>query len=103
MAKTITVDIPHDLGAAEARRRLEAGLAQLGAQIPGGLSQLRQEWTGDVLTFSAAVMNQAIAGKVEVKDKIATLHLDLPGLLGMLAGKIKGQVQKEGQLLLTKR
>jgi hypothetical protein len=30
MSKRLTIDIPHALGAAEAKRRLEGGLASLG-------------------------------------------------------------------------
>jgi hypothetical protein len=103
MAKTITVSIPHDLGAAEARRRLETGLSQLGSQVPGGLTDLKQSWSGDTLAFSAAVMGQRIAGTLEVQAAAVKMDLDLPGLLGMIAGKIKGALTTEGQKLLTKR
>ena len=103
MAKTINISIPHELGAAEARKRLETGLSQLGAQVPGGLSDLRQSWAGDTLTFSAAVMGQKIAGRLDVLPAAVNMALELPGLLGMMAGKIQGALKKEGQLLLTKR
>jgi putative polyhydroxyalkanoate system protein len=103
MAKTITVDIHHDLGAAEARRRLESGIAGLATQVPGGLSNLQQSWAGDVLSFSALVMGQAIAGRLHVLERSVRVDLDLPGLLGMMAGKIKGALQKQGQLLLEKK
>ena len=103
MAKSITISIPHELGADEARKRLESGLSQLGAQVPGGLSDLKQSWAGDRLTFSAAVMGQRIAGHLDVLPASVNMDLELPGLLGMLAGKIQGALRKEGQLLLTKR
>ena len=35
MSKPLTVTVPHALGAAEARRRLDEGFAQLTQQMPG--------------------------------------------------------------------
>jgi putative polyhydroxyalkanoate system protein len=104
MSKPITITIPHQLGAAEARRRLETGLAQLASQIPGGdAARFTQSWTGDVLNFSALAMGQAITGAVNVLDDHVRLDVVLPGMLGMIAGKIKGELQKRGQLLLEKK
>ncbi|MCA0356565.1 MAG: polyhydroxyalkanoic acid system family protein [Proteobacteria bacterium] len=101
MAKTVSINIPHQLGAAEARRRLEEGLSQLAGQIPGGdAARFTQSWAGDVLNFSAVAMGQTITGVVQVLDDHARLDLSLPGLLGMAAGKIKDELSRRGQLLL---
>ena len=104
MAKPIIINIPHQLGAAEARRRLETGLEQLASQIPGGdAARFTQSWAGDTLNFSALAMGQAITGAVNVLDDHVRLDVVLPGMLGMIAGKIKGELQKRGQLLLEKK
>lgn len=104
MSKPITITIPHQLGAAEARRRLEEGLQQLAGQIPGGdAARFTQSWSGDVLNFSALAMGQAISGAVEVLEDQVRLDIVLPGMLGMIAGKIRDAVQKRGQLMLEKR
>lgn len=101
MAKTVSINIPHQLGAAEAKRRLEEGLAQMAGQIPGGdPSRFTQSWAGDTLNFSAAAMGQTISGVVQVLDDHARLDVSLPGLLGMAAGKIKDELNRRGQLLL---
>jgi len=101
MAKTISINIPHQLGAAEAKRRLEQGLAQLAGQIPGGDAKgFTQSWAGDVLNFSAVAMGQTINGVVQVLEDHARLDVTLPGLLGMAAGKIKDELSRRGQLLL---
>ena len=44
MSKPLAVSIPHSLGAAEAKRRLENGLASLGQEVPGGLNDFHQRW-----------------------------------------------------------
>ena len=103
MSAPITIDIPHQLGAAEARRRLERGLGQLGSQMPGGFAQLSQSWKGDRLNFSAQVMGQAISGHLDVLESAVHMELNLPPLLAMIAGTIRGKLQKEGQLLLEKK
>ena len=102
MSKPVTIDIPHQLGVTEARRRLEEGLGRLGSQLPGGMAAVRQHWTDDRLSFSAEVMGQGISGYVDVLPDKVRMDVMLPGFLAMLAGKIKGRVQQEGQALLEK-
>ena len=99
MSKPLTVVIPHSLGTAEARRRLEDGLAKLTGDLPGA-GEIRQSWNGDTLAFSALAMGQTISGVVEVMADQARLEVNLPGLLGMLSGKIRGKIEERGKLLL---
>jgi putative polyhydroxyalkanoate system protein len=102
MATPITITIPHQLGRAEARRRIESGFANVIGQVPGGGSSCSQRWDGDQLSFSAAAMGQTLSGAVNVLDAAVTITIELPGMLGMLAAGIKGHLEKAGQLLLTK-
>ena len=104
MTKPITVNIPHELGAAEAKRRIERGFGELGGSLPGGgSSQQNQTWTGDGMSFSAQVMGQSISGTIDVLDKVVNLQLILPPFLAMLAGKITGKIKQQGTLLLEKK
>ena len=103
MATPITISIPHQLGRAEARRRIEAGFAKIIRQFPGGGGACSERWDGDRLTFSLGVMGQTVAGVVDVLDAAVTMEIELPGVLGMIASGVKGRLQKVGQLLLTKK
>jgi hypothetical protein len=103
MATPITVSIPHQLGRAEARRRIESGFAKLVQQIPGTRGTGSERWDGDRLTFGVAVMGQTVAGVVDVFDSAVTMEIELPGLLGMIAGGLKDRLQKAGTLLLTRK
>jgi hypothetical protein len=38
-----------------------------------------------------------------VLDAVVTMELELPGVLGMLAGGLRGRLQQAGQLLLTNK
>lgn len=103
MSKPITITIPHQLGAAEARRRIEDGFGQLIGQAGGVIKDVQKSWDGDALTFSAQAMGQTISGVLHVLDQSVRMEIVLPGLLGVIAGKITGQVKKQGTLLLEKK
>ncbi len=103
MATPITVSIPHQLGRAEARRRIESGFAKLVQQMPGSGGASSEGWDGDRLTFGVAVMGQRIAGVIDVLDTAVTMQIELPGLLGMIASGLKERLQKAGTLLLTRK
>ena len=103
MATLITISIPHQLGRAEARRRIEAGFAKIIDLLPGSGGARSERWDGDRLSFSAATMGQTVAGVVTVLDNAVTMEIELPGVLGMIANGLKDRLQKVGQFPLTKK
>ena len=102
MATPIAVSIPHELGRAEARRRIETGFAKIVHLLPGGTGRCSERWDGDQLTFSVATMGQTIAGVINVLDTAVNMEIELPGVLGMIASSLRGRLQEVGQVLLTK-
>jgi len=102
MATPITISIPHQLGRAEARRRIETGFAKIIHVVPGSAGACSERWDGDRLTFDVAAMGQTVAGVIDVLDAAVTMEIELPGVIGMIAGGFKDRLQKVGQLLLTK-
>ena len=103
MTTPVSIKIPHQLGRAEARRRIEGGFANIVRQLPGGGTTCIERWDGDRLTFRVTGMGQTVSGLVDVLDAAVTFELELPALLGMVASGLKGRLQKAGQLLLTSR
>ena len=103
MTRPLSLTIPHALGQTEARRRLDDGFAQLARQMPGGLGEIEKNWKDNRLYFSAAVMGQAVSGHLDVTDEAVDVVLHLPGMLGMLAGRIAERLRREGQILLEKK
>lgn len=99
MSKPVVVVIPHELGRAEARRRIEEGVGRLTQQF-AALGEIRQGWEADVLRFSVQSMGQTITGLIEVAERQVRLEVVLPGFLAMIANKVKGRLQQEGQILL---
>lgn len=98
----ITVRIPHQLGRAEARRRIETGFGKIVHVLPGTASTCTERWDGDRLIFGVGAIGQTVSGAVDVLDDAISIDIELPGLLGILAGGLKGRLQKAGQLLLKK-
>ena len=101
MSKPITISIPHELGRAAARQRIEEGFGKLTQQFGEAAAKaVTKSWAGDRMDFAVAAMGQSITGHLDVQDAAVLMTLHLPNVLALLAGKIKGRVQKEGQLLL---
>lgn len=103
MNRPVSISIPHELGVAEARRRIDEGLGKLEKDVAGGLAQVRKHWEGDRMHFSARIMGQAVAGRLDVLERSIAMEIDLPPFLAMIADTIKGRLKKEGQLLLEKK
>ena len=103
MNKAVTVTIPHELGRAEARRRIDEGFANFARHMGAAAGVLSKAWTGDRLAFALSALGQQISGTIEVEDRAVNLEVLLPGLLATLANKVKGRLRSEGQLLLEKK
>lgn len=103
MSTPISVSIPHQLGCAEARRRIETGFGKLIQQLPGGGGTPHQRWDGDRMTFTVSGLGQSASGVIEVLDASVRMDLQLQGVLGLLASGLRSRIQQAGQLLLTKK
>ncbi len=102
MSQPVVVTIPHQLGRAEARRRIEAGIGNLTQQF-AAMGDVKHGWDADVLRFTVTTMGQVATGLIDVGETAVRLEVVLPGFLGMIANKVKGKLQKEGQILLEDR
>lgn len=100
MSQPIVITIPHQLGRAEAKARLEADLTRLLAQV-GEMAKIERQWEADVLRFSAQLLGQQITGTVAVAERDVRVEVAIPGVLGMIAQRLKGRIQREGQILLA--
>ena len=103
MSKPLLIEIPHQLGREEARRRLEAGIGQLKTKFGDKLTAVDEIWAGDHLDVTIKAMGQAITAGLDVENEHVRLEVQLPWMLAMLAEKAKGFIRKEGQLLLEKK
>ena len=99
MNQPIDVDLPHNLGKDEARRRIANNIHKLEQHIPGG-AQVQSGWTGDQLNLQVAALGESINATIDVLENKVHLKVLLPGMLGMFSGMIHAALQKKGDLLL---
>ena len=99
MNQPITVDIPHKLGKAGARAKMESGADKLASFIPGG-SVTEHKWDGDNLSFVVEAMGQRVGTTMEVLEDKVHATFDLPPMLALFAGKIRDKLQRDGGKLL---
>jgi putative polyhydroxyalkanoate system protein len=99
MSLPIDVDLPHNLGKDEARRRIANNIHKLEQHIPGG-AKVQSGWSGDQLNLSVAAMGETVNATIEVMDSKVHLRVLLPGMLGMFSGMIQAALQKKGGALL---
>lgn len=102
MASKMQFDIPHQLGKAEAKRRIEAGIPKLERHIPGG-GTVQANWTAeDRLAMTVTAMGQKVAVDMVVEEAAVRGSVQVPMMLSMMAGAISGFVQTSAEKMLSK-
>ncbi|MET4896091.1 polyhydroxyalkanoic acid system family protein [Sphingomonadaceae bacterium jetA1] len=99
---SVNFDIPHELGLAEARRRIEQGLPKLEAHIPGG-GQVSTEWPAeDRLMLTILAMGQTVKADMNIADTAVTGTVAIPMMLSMMAGPIGEFVKTSAEKMLSR-
>lgn len=99
MTKPIVVDLPHTLGAEEAKRRMQKGLGKLTDHIPGG-AEVHSSWEGDRMQLSVGALGQKVDTRIDVGERVVRVEVLVPGLLGMFSGQIEQALRRQGGALL---
>ena len=99
MNKPLVVDLPHKLGAEEAKRRMRSGIGKLHDYIPGG-GHVESGWEGNRMTLRVQAMGQEVVGHIDVEETKVRVELMLPPILSLFAGKVEGLLRSRGSELL---
>ena len=83
MSAPLVISIPHQLGRAEAVRRLKTGLARAASSVPI-LSVEQERWQDDRMDFRVRALGQVAAGIVDVAREKQRLEEELERLSGHL-------------------
>jgi hypothetical protein len=99
----LTITIPHQLGRAEAKRRIQDSLGQVQRQHAGMFERFEHRWDGDTLHFSVMAVGQSVSGSALFADHSVFLEIALPWMLSLLAGAVKQQIEQQGRKMLDYR
>jgi hypothetical protein len=95
----ISVDLPHNLGAEEARRRIANGVGSLKDHIPGA-ADVRSAWNGDKLGLQVAALGQELDAQIDVHETFVRLEVVLPPALAFFGKAIEAGLRRGGALML---
>jgi hypothetical protein len=102
LSAPLVVTIPHNLGQAEATRRLQAGLGSVSRDFGGVLTVEEQCWVENVLSFRVKAVGQTVTGTVHVLEQEVRLALELPWLLRHIADRFLPRIKQQATILLGK-
>ncbi|HST36581.1 MAG TPA: polyhydroxyalkanoic acid system family protein [Allosphingosinicella sp.] len=102
MASPLNVDLPHRLGAAEAKRRIAANMSGLTAQLPPGAA-VRSAWQGDRLALDIGLMGQSVTATIDVGEALVHVSVLLPPALAFFGKAIEAGLKRSGPALLEDR
>ncbi len=95
----IEVDIPHQLGLAGARARVEAGFRQVADLIPGG-HVAAHRWEGNSLVFVVEALGQRVASRLDLFDAHVHAAVQLPPMMALFAEPIRAKLARDGRAML---
>jgi hypothetical protein len=99
----MTATIPHQLGKAEAKRRIESHIAAVRQEYSSFFSHFSEHWTEDTMGFSLMAMGQQISGRIVVADDAVHVAVELPWMLKMLEHMIRPSIEREGRKMLENK
>jgi hypothetical protein len=100
MTKSIVLTIPHQLGREKACARAREGMEQLRRRYLDKVARAEVVWAGDVANVTVEALGQTALATIAIFDDHARIDLRLPGLLGMLSGKIQTLAQRNAEEVL---
>lgn len=89
MTRTISVSLPHQLGVAEAKRRLNERIAELRTTYIDKIAHSDLTWDGDRANLRVVALGQTTTGTIDVAPETIRIEIALPWLLSALSGKVE--------------
>jgi hypothetical protein len=101
VAQPTIIELRHNLGRDEVRRRMSSRVGDLHRHVPGGMATVTSHWsTADCMAVNVRVMGQDIPCTLDVEDDLVRATIMLPELLSLMARPIAGIVRQQGEALL---
>src|SRR3954452_20682251 len=95
------VSVPHSLGSADARARLDKFLEDVRRDYAAHLSDVSGSWTADSLEFRFQTSGMPISGKLLVEQASVQVFGPLPLMASLFRGRIEQTIRDELRKLLS--
>lgn len=93
--KAVEVRVPHELGQDEVRRRLDEALVRARDEFGEKLGDLDATWESEQrLRLLLTVMGMQIDSEVQIEVTELVVRLQVPGMAGLFAGRIKQGIEE---------
>ncbi|GDX94575.1 hypothetical protein LBMAG47_02380 [Planctomycetia bacterium] len=93
--KAVEVRVPHSLGRDEVKRRLEAAVGRARDEFGEKIGDLDASWDSDErLRLLLSVMGMQIDSEVEIQASELLVRVQIPGMAGLFAGRIKQGIEE---------
>ena len=102
MTQPLVVDLPHRLGAEEARRRIAGGIGRLKDHVPGA-SRVDTQWEGNRLDLGVEAMGQRVNARIDVGETAVRVEVLLPAALGFFSKPIEAVLRRAGAEMLESK
>ena len=102
MTGPISFDLPHRLGAAEAKRRISGNISGLTSQLPAG-AEVGSAWEGDRLKLDIGLMGQRVESAIDVREELVHVTVLLPPALAFFGKAIEAGLKRGAPAMLEDR
>jgi len=92
--------IPHKDSQLGAITRIKKTLNDARSQMAAHVSDVKEEWKDNVLTFAFTAQKQHFSGTLEVKDHSFEIDVKLPLTLRLFEGRIKKMIEDETKKMI---
>jgi hypothetical protein len=93
--------VPHHLSQDEALKRIQRLLNNVKNRFGDKISDMHEEWDGNVGRFSFSAMGMEVSGTLTVKPSEIELSGDLPFLAALYKSKIESAIREQAETLLA--
>ena len=98
---TMNMSVPHRLSQDEALNRVKNLLGQVKNQFADKISDLNENWNGNVGTFNFKAMGFAVSGTLTVTPSEVKLDGTIPWAASFFKGKIEATIRERANELLA--
>ena len=90
MSRSIVMTFPHELGVAEAKRRISERFDLMKREYVDKVGRADMTWVGDVAHLRVAALGQNATAEIDIKRADIRIEVHLPWLLAAMANKVEG-------------